>query len=55
MSYRVWAACHVDNIPLAHLLECAGLSREGKLSRCALLPNLTAEPQDCLLCGRAMR
>jgi [ribosomal protein S5]-alanine N-acetyltransferase len=53
--YRVWAVCHVDNTRSARLLQRAGLSLEGRLARYAVFPNLSPEPQDCLLYATALR
>lgn len=53
--YRVTAHCHVDNTASARLLERSGLTLEGRLARYAVLPNISAEPQDCLLFGKALR
>jgi RimJ/RimL family protein N-acetyltransferase len=53
--YRVTAHCHVDNTASARLLERSGLTFEGRLARYAVLPNIGAEPQDCLLFGKAIR
>jgi [ribosomal protein S5]-alanine N-acetyltransferase len=53
--YRVTAHCHVDNTASAGLLERSGLAFEGRLARYAVLPNISAEPQDCLLFGKALR
>ena len=53
--YRVTAHCHVDNIASARLLEHSGLTFEGRLARYAILPNISVEPQDCLLFGKALR
>ena len=53
--YRVTAYCHVDNTASAGLLERSGLILEGRLARYAVLPNISAEPQDCLLFGKAIR
>jgi [ribosomal protein S5]-alanine N-acetyltransferase len=53
--YRVTAHCHVDNAGSAALLARSGLTLEGRLARYAVLPNLSAEPQDCLLFGKALR
>lgn len=55
MVYRVSAYCHVDNTASAKVLERSGLAFEGRLARYALLPNLSSEPQDCLLFGKAVR
>jgi RimJ/RimL family protein N-acetyltransferase len=53
--YRVTAYCHVDNTASARLLERSGLTLEGWLARFTVLPNISAEPQDCLLFGKALR
>jgi ribosomal-protein-alanine N-acetyltransferase len=53
--YRVSAYCHVDNAASAKVLERSGLALEGRLARYALLPNLSPEPQDCLLFAKAVR
>jgi [ribosomal protein S5]-alanine N-acetyltransferase len=53
--YRVTAHCHVDNIASARLLERSGLTLEGRMARYAVLPNISNEPQDCLLFGKALR
>jgi [ribosomal protein S5]-alanine N-acetyltransferase len=53
--YRVTAHCHVDNVGSAAVLERSGLTREGRMARYAVLPNISAEPQDCLLFGKALR
>jgi RimJ/RimL family protein N-acetyltransferase len=53
--YRVTAHCHVDNTGSAAVLERGGLILEGRLARYAVLPNLSAVPQDCLLFGKALR
>jgi hypothetical protein len=39
----------------ARVLERAGLALEGRLVRYAMFPNLSAEPQDCLLFATALR
>jgi len=53
--YRVTAHCHVDNAASARLLEHSGLTLEGRLARYTVLPNISAERQDCLLFGKALR
>jgi RimJ/RimL family protein N-acetyltransferase len=53
--YRVTAHCHVDNMGSAAVLERSGLTFEGRMARYAVLPNLSDEPQDCLLFGKAVR
>jgi ribosomal-protein-alanine N-acetyltransferase len=53
--YRVWAVCHVDNTASARLLERSGLALEGRLVRYGMFPNVSAQPQDCLLFAKALR
>jgi RimJ/RimL family protein N-acetyltransferase len=53
--FRASAACHVDNVGSARVLERCGLALEGRLVRYLVFPNLGPEPQDCLLYARAMR
>lgn len=45
--WRVWAYCHVDNLPVQRVLERMGAEREGRLRRFEFFPNVsTDEPQD---------
>jgi [ribosomal protein S5]-alanine N-acetyltransferase len=44
--WRVWAYCHVDNIPVQRVLERMGAVREGCLRRFEFFPNISDEPQD---------
>ena len=53
--YRVYAYCHVDNIGSARVLERSGLTLEGRLVRYGVFPNISAEPQDCLMFATAVR
>jgi [ribosomal protein S5]-alanine N-acetyltransferase len=53
--YRVSAYCYVDNTASARLLKRNGLTLEGRLARYAMLPNISTEPQDCLLFAKAVR
>ena len=53
--YRVTAHCHVDNTGSAALLERSGLAFEGRMSQFAVLPNISTDPQDCLMFGKALR
>jgi [ribosomal protein S5]-alanine N-acetyltransferase len=53
--FRVWATCHVDNARSARLLQRNGLALEGRLARYGVFPNLSTEPQDCLLFAKALR
>lgn len=45
--WRVWAYCHVDNVPVQRVLERMGAVREGRLRRFEMFPNISDEPQDC--------
>jgi [ribosomal protein S5]-alanine N-acetyltransferase len=53
--YRVSAHCHVDNTGSVRVLERSGLTLEGRLVRYAVFPNISTEPQDCLLFAKALR
>jgi [ribosomal protein S5]-alanine N-acetyltransferase len=53
--YRMYAYCHIDNTGSARLLERGGLALEGRLVRYGMFPNLSTEPQDCLLFAKAVR
>ncbi|MEW2483840.1 GNAT family N-acetyltransferase [Mycobacterium sp. NPDC051198] len=53
--YRVTAHCHVDNAGSVGVLRRSGLTLEGRLARYAMFPNLSDEPQDVLLFGKAVR
>lgn len=44
--WRVWAYCHVDNLPVQRVLERMGAEREGRLRRFAFFPNISDVPQD---------
>lgn len=46
---RVWAHVHVDNLPCVRVLERMGAVREGRMSKYAVFPNISEEPQDCYL------
>jgi len=47
--FRVQAFCDVDNIGSAHVMEKAGMQREGLLRRYVLHPNISNEPRDVYL------
>lgn len=49
--WRVWAYCHVDNVPVQRVLERMGAVREGLLRRFEFFPNVSTEPQDCYIYG----
>lgn len=51
--YRVGAVCDVDNPGSARVMEKAGLTREGLLRRWMVHPNVSDEPRDCFIYGRA--
>ena len=53
--FRVAAYVHPDNRRSVGVLERAGLSLEGRLARAIMFPSLSAEPQDGLLYGMALR
>jgi ribosomal-protein-alanine N-acetyltransferase len=44
--FRVWALCDVDNRASARVLEKVGMTREGRLRRYSLHPNVSDEPRD---------
>jgi ribosomal-protein-alanine N-acetyltransferase len=46
---RVWAYCHVDNVPVQNLLRRMGAVREGRLRKFQFFPNISDEPQDCFI------
>lgn len=46
---RVFAHCHVDNIPVQRVLERMGATREGRMRNYAVFPNISPEPADCFL------
>jgi len=52
---RVTAAVHVDNARSARLLERSGFELQGRAVRHTVFPNLSLNPQDCLLYVRSMR
>jgi [ribosomal protein S5]-alanine N-acetyltransferase len=53
--FRVAAYVHPDNLRSARVLERAGFTLEGQLARAIMFPSLSAEPQDALLYGMALR
>ncbi len=50
--WRIEALCHSGNPASARVLEKCGLVREGLLRREAVFPNLSPEPQDCLILAK---
>lgn len=53
--YRVSAYCHVDNAGSVGVLRRCGLALEGRLARYGMFPNISDEPADALLFGKAVR
>jgi [ribosomal protein S5]-alanine N-acetyltransferase len=51
-SYRVQAVCDVDNIGSQRALEKSGFTREGKLERYSIHPNLSPEPRASFMYAR---
>jgi ribosomal-protein-alanine N-acetyltransferase len=47
--FRVHAACDVDNIPSQRALEKSGFTREGRLDRLTVHPNISPEPRPCFM------
>jgi len=50
--FRVWACCDCENVASARVMEKCGMQREGILRRWIVLPNVSAEPRDCLVYSR---
>ncbi|MEC5398761.1 GNAT family N-acetyltransferase [Uliginosibacterium sp. H1] len=51
-GFRVQATCDVDNRASARTLEKAGFSREGRLERLTVHPDLGSEPRACFMYAR---
>jgi [ribosomal protein S5]-alanine N-acetyltransferase len=49
---RVQATCDVDNRASARALEKSGFSREGRLERHTVHPNISSDPRPCFLYAR---
>ena len=47
--FRVHAACDTENIPSQRVLEKSGFSREGRLERYTIHPNICPEPRACFM------
>lgn len=47
--YRIWAMCHIDNVLSAKLMERAGMTREGKIKRRGIFPNISNTPEDVFM------
>jgi [ribosomal protein S5]-alanine N-acetyltransferase len=50
--FRIGAVCDTENIGSAHVMEKAGLVREGLLRRWLIHPNISDEPRDCFSYAR---
>ncbi len=50
--FRVQAFCDVENRPSQRALEKAGFTREARLARFAIHPNLSEEPRPCYMYAR---
>ena len=50
--FRVHAACDTENTPSQRALEKSGFSREGRLERYTVHPNISSEPRACFLYAR---
>lgn len=48
-TYRVQATCDTENIPSQRALEKSGFSREGRLERYTVHPNISPEPRACFM------
>lgn len=47
--WRVWATCDVENLASIRVLEKIGMTREGRLRRLTVRPNLGREPRDAFI------
>ena len=47
--FRIQATCDVENVPSQRALEKSGFSREGRLERYSIHPNISAEPRACFM------
>ena len=50
--FRVHATCDTENIPSQRALEKSGFSREGRLERYTVHPNISSEPRACFMYAR---
>jgi RimJ/RimL family protein N-acetyltransferase len=50
--FRVQAICDTENIPSQRALEKSGFSREGRLERHTVHPNISPEPRACFVYAR---
>jgi RimJ/RimL family protein N-acetyltransferase len=51
--FRIGSVCDVENTGSARMMEKARLVREGLMRRWSVHPNISLEPRDCFLYGRA--
>ena len=47
--FRVQASCDTENIPSQRALEKSGFTREGRLERYTVHPNISPEPRACFM------
>ena len=47
--YRIQATCDTENIPSQRALEKSGFTREGRLARYTVHPNISPEPRACFM------
>jgi ribosomal-protein-alanine N-acetyltransferase len=50
--FRIGSVCDVDNIASARVMEKSGLTREGRLHRWLIHPNISDKPRDCFVYAR---
>ena len=50
--FRVQATCDTENTPSQRALEKSGFSREGRLERHTVHPNISSEPRACFMYAR---
>jgi ribosomal-protein-alanine N-acetyltransferase len=51
-TFRVQASCDTENVQSQRALEKSGFSREGRLERYIVHPNISAEPRACFMYAR---
>jgi ribosomal-protein-alanine N-acetyltransferase len=51
--FRTQAFCDVDNLPSQRTLEKAGFSKEGRLERYMIHPNLSPDPRPCFMYSKS--
>jgi RimJ/RimL family protein N-acetyltransferase len=47
--WRLWSYVHVDNLLGQRVTERSGATKEGRLRRFEMFPNISTEPQDCYI------